>query len=446
MPVPRVCVGCQRGFGLLTNVRRELVDPRWQRLFHTLHDSRPSLVRSDLSRRLTPLSNHRHPRDAATRFLSTSASTSASASPTQPAILPSSAAEWRAIRSGHVAEPLTAVVITGAAASTWLQGLITADMATIDTQQRGYTAVLNFKGRVVFTALVLKPHSDQSTYQLLLPTTMTDAAVTHLGKLNFRRKVAITTQPTTLYHILPDSAASPSSQLPSQTASFPDPRTPLLGSLTLSSDPPPPPPLYHSQVLELLRHLHCIPSPGSAELAAECSLPLDCNLDHLHAIAFNKGCYIGQEVTARAHYTGTIRKRLYAAYLTQSQQQPHTATHNQADRHKLRRLAEYRTGGGLVEYGFIDFNVQLTAVGGEEGAVGVMAGGKEVGKLYSSCFNVAIVQLRTESVARGDKLTVTLDGQGWTVVPYELDWWPTETEQHAEDEKGTVFVNSQPTQ
>lgn len=39
-------------------------------------------------------------------------------------------------------------------------------------------------------------------------------------------------------------------------------------------------------------------------------LPLECNADFLGSVSFNKGCYLGQELTARIHYTGVVRKRL----------------------------------------------------------------------------------------------------------------------------------------
>jgi folate-binding protein YgfZ len=34
------------------------------------------------------------------------------------------------------------------------------------------------------------------------------------------------------------------------------------------------------------------------------------NLDHLDAISFSKGCYTGQEVIARAHYRGQVKRRM----------------------------------------------------------------------------------------------------------------------------------------
>lgn len=39
-------------------------------------------------------------------------------------------------------------------------------------------------------------------------------------------------------------------------------------------------------------------------------LPLEDNVDLLNGVSFNKGCYLGQELIARTHYTGVVRKRL----------------------------------------------------------------------------------------------------------------------------------------
>lgn len=44
-------------------------------------------------------------------------------------------------------------------------------------------------------------------------------------------------------------------------------------------------------------------------LAGE-AIPLEYNLAGLNAISFDKGCYIGQELIARTHHRGVIRKRL----------------------------------------------------------------------------------------------------------------------------------------
>jgi folate-binding Fe-S cluster repair protein YgfZ len=39
------------------------------------------------------------------------------------------------------------------------------------------------------------------------------------------------------------------------------------------------------------------------------------NLQMLNAISFNKGCYTGQEIVARMHYLGKLKKRMYRATL-----------------------------------------------------------------------------------------------------------------------------------
>jgi folate-binding protein YgfZ len=37
---------------------------------------------------------------------------------------------------------------------------------------------------------------------------------------------------------------------------------------------------------------------------------LECNQDFINAISFSKGCYLGQELTARSQFTGVVRKRI----------------------------------------------------------------------------------------------------------------------------------------
>lgn len=49
---------------------------------------------------------------------------------------------------------------------------------------------------------------------------------------------------------------------------------------------------------------------GIEELPQGKCFPLEVNCDYLHGVSFHKGCYIGQELTARTHHTGVVRKRL----------------------------------------------------------------------------------------------------------------------------------------
>ena len=49
---------------------------------------------------------------------------------------------------------------------------------------------------------------------------------------------------------------------------------------------------------------------GSRDIIANRGIPLECGLDELNAIDWHKGCYMGQELTARTRYRGLVRKRL----------------------------------------------------------------------------------------------------------------------------------------
>ena len=48
----------------------------------------------------------------------------------------------------------------------------------------------------------------------------------------------------------------------------------------------------------------------AADLTPNRALMLEAGLEHLHAVDFKKGCYIGQEVTARTHYRGLVKRRI----------------------------------------------------------------------------------------------------------------------------------------
>ena len=49
------------------------------------------------------------------------------------------------------------------------------------------------------------------------------------------------------------------------------------------------------------------------------SLLLENNFDNLNAIDWKKGCYVGQEITARMKYRGLLKKKLYSLYLSKGE-------------------------------------------------------------------------------------------------------------------------------
>ncbi len=63
---------------------------------------------------------------------------------------------------------------------------------------------------------------------------------------------------------------------------------------------------------------------GSRDMEIEKSTMIECNLDRLNAVDWNKGCYMGQELTARMHYRGLAKKHLYPVEITGDAPAPFT--------------------------------------------------------------------------------------------------------------------------
>lgn len=78
---------------------------------------------------------------------------------------------------------------------------------------------------------------------------------------------------------------------------------------------------------DLLRLSHGIPD-GSRDIIVDKSFPLEVGFDELHAIDYDKGCYIGQELTARTHHRGKIRKRLFRVDIDGPLPAPGTPVHH----------------------------------------------------------------------------------------------------------------------
>ena len=66
--------------------------------------------------------------------------------------------------------------------------------------------------------------------------------------------------------------------------------------------------LFH--FYDRLRIASCVPD-GSRDMEVERSTLLECGIEKLNGIDWNKGCYMGQELTARMHYRGLAKKHLH---------------------------------------------------------------------------------------------------------------------------------------
>ncbi len=55
--------------------------------------------------------------------------------------------------------------------------------------------------------------------------------------------------------------------------------------------------------------------PDIYPMTQEAFIPQSLNIDLIEGINFKKGCYTGQEIVARTHYLGKVKRRMYRAFL-----------------------------------------------------------------------------------------------------------------------------------
>jgi len=85
---------------------------------------------------------------------------------------------------------------------------------------------------------------------------------------------------------------------------------------------------------------------GSRDLILEKSILLEAGFDELNGVDWNKGCYIGQELTARTKYRGLVKRRLMPVAITGPQ--PVLGTPIAADGHEVGEMRSSRDGVGLA--------------------------------------------------------------------------------------------------
>src|SRR5438445_550675 len=85
---------------------------------------------------------------------------------------------------------------------------------------------------------------------------------------------------------------------------------------------------------------------GSRDLVVEKSILLESGFDELNGVDWQKGCYIGQELTARTKYRGLIKKRLMPVKINGPAPPPGTIV--TADGREVGEMRSSRDGLGLA--------------------------------------------------------------------------------------------------
>ena len=175
----------------------------------------------------------------------------------------------------------------------FLQGLVTNDVAGA---LPCWAALLSPQGKVLFDFLIW---ADGADLLIDCEVDQADALVRRLSLYRLRRKIGIAPDPELGVHWQVGEGPSP------------DPRLSALGQRWLGA-----PDGENAEDQWLAHRLSHGVCEGRAELAD--LLWLECNAAELNGVSFTKGCYVGQENTARMNWRQKVNRRLVVLPLATS--------------------------------------------------------------------------------------------------------------------------------
>ncbi len=198
------------------------------------------------------------------------------------------------------------ISVVGDEACAFLQSIITANVETLPIGACRPTALLTPQGRVLIDMMVYRPASDH--FLLRSDAARRDDLFTRLRRYRLRRPIDLAIEPDIRLVLLLGNQAAETMTTP-MIMSCSDPRSPKLGSHCLIEAHHLPAQMGAIDSWHANRIAAGVPE-GSIDLTPERALMLEAGLDRLGAVDFEKGCYVGQEVTARTHYRGLVKRRL----------------------------------------------------------------------------------------------------------------------------------------
>jgi folate-binding protein YgfZ len=187
--------------------------------------------------------------------------------------------------------------ISGEDVRGFLQGLVTQDLTAVAPGAPLWSALLTAQGKALYDFLLW---DDGDAILIDCEADQREALARRLTLYRLRRPIAIEPVEGGV-HWSPEGAQG-----------VPDPRLAALGRRWLG-------PATGAPATGWLAHrLSLGVTEGAAELGQDKTLWLECNAAELNGVSFTKGCYIGQENTARMHYRAKVNRRLVVAPLAES--------------------------------------------------------------------------------------------------------------------------------
>ena len=264
------------------------------------------------------------------------------------------------------------ILVQGPDARGFLQGLVTCQMERVGPDRPAFAALLSPQGKILVDFIVVERL--EGGFLLDVPADLLAFLINRLNLYKLRAKVELSDLSGQLSVLALWGGDVSKAGL---AGAFADPRAPAFGwrwigpSEAVASYPRGE---ENSSAYEARRIAFALPM-GGVDFAYGEAFPHEANMDRLHGLDFQKGCYVGQEVVARVQHRGLARRR-------------------------------------IVRVHFAD--------GAPPAGTEILAGDVEIGTMGSSVGPLGLAMLRLDRVAEANEQSVLLrarDGRELSVEP-----------------------------
>jgi folate-binding protein YgfZ len=204
------------------------------------------------------------------------------------------------------------VKVSGDGARDFLNGLVTTDVTPLRPGFGRFGALLTPQGKIIVDFLITEaPAGDGGGFLIDCPRALAQGLADKLGFYKLRAKVVV----ENLSDHLGVLAAWDGDLAIKPDLAFADPRDAALGWRILA------PADLAQKVADLIgatlvdsaaydtHRIACGAPRGGLDFIYSDAFPHETNMDRLHGVDFDKGCYVGQEVVSRMQHRGTARTR-----------------------------------------------------------------------------------------------------------------------------------------
>jgi len=249
---------------------------------------------------------------------------------------------------------LQTFTVSGADATAFLQGQLTQDITQQTDQKAQFAGYCTAQGRVLATMVLTRNDQPEPVYKCFTNISVAPALIKRLRMFVMRSKVVFTEPEQAIEPLDVVGVSSVDVQALEHALNHTLPRQPwqqaehVTGTWVCAPTAPSAQaqPMRwwwlasssHQQAIEAIEDLSSLATesphhvstwqqfdvqaglPWVEQSTQDLFIAQTLNLDLIGAVSFTKGCYPGQEVVARAHYRGTLKRRMFLGHIDQAVQ------------------------------------------------------------------------------------------------------------------------------